>query len=146
MALLGQVYSASLNNPRDKVYSTKESTSKEDDSYLGYSSTTGDFTGDGTTGVAVGMPRGGELRGKVLIYQWNMTSQVNITGEQIGAYFGYSLCVVDVDGDNLDDLIIGAPMFTEPNNEGKYENGRVYIVYQTKSVRLLSIESFRTKS
>lgn len=142
MTLLGQVYSASLNNPRDKVYSTKESTSKEDDSYLGYSSTTGDFTGEGKQGVAVGMPRGGDLRGKVLIYQWNMTSQVNITGEQIGAYFGYSLCIVDVDGDQLDDLIIGAPMFTEPNNEGKFENGRVYIVYQTKSVRVLEFQNY----
>lgn len=76
------------------------------------------------------MPRGGGLLGKVLIFTWNMTNQQNITGEQIGAYFGYSLCVVDVDGDKLDDLIIGAPMHTEPNNEGNYEMGRVYIMYQ----------------
>lgn len=130
----GQGYSFSINNIKEKVYSTKESSSKEDDSYLGYSSIAGDFTGDGIQGVAVGMPRGGGLLGKVLIFSWNMTNQVNITGEQIGAYFGYSLCTVDVDGDKLDDLIIGAPMHTEPNNEGKYETGRVYIVYQNKFV------------
>lgn len=85
-------------------------------------------------GVAIGMPRGGGLLGKVLLYSWNMTNQQNITGEQIGAYFGYSLCVVDVDGDKLDDLIIGAPMYTEPNNELKYEMGRVYIIFQNKYV------------
>lgn len=124
-----------MNNPKDKVWATRESTAAEDDSYLGYSSVTGDFNGDGTQGVAVGMPRGGGLLGKVLIFSWNMTNQLNITGEQIGAYFGYSLAVVDVDGDKLDDLIVGAPMHTEPNNEGKYDMGRVYIIYQDKFVR-----------
>lgn len=130
------MYSYSLNNPKDRVYSTKESSSKEDDSYLGYSSITGDFRGDGSQGVAVGMPRGAGLLGKVLIFTWNLTNIHNITGEQIGAYFGYSLCSVDVDGDKLDDLIVGAPMYTEPNNEGKYETGRVYIVYQSRNVSI----------
>ena len=59
----GQIYSFSLNNPKDKVYKTLEDTKKEDDSYLGYSSTTGDFNGDGTQGVAVGKPRGARLLG-----------------------------------------------------------------------------------
>uniref|UniRef100_A0A182JLT4 Uncharacterized protein n=1 Tax=Anopheles atroparvus TaxID=41427 RepID=A0A182JLT4_ANOAO len=126
----GQIYSFTLNNPKDKVYKTLEDKKDEDDSYLGYSATTGDFDGDGTQGVAVGKPRGAGLLGKVLLYSWNMTNQQNITGEQIGAYFGYSLASVDVDGDRLEDLIIGAPMHTEPNNEGKYETGRVYIMYQ----------------
>lgn len=80
------------------------------------------------------MPRGGGLLGKVILFSWNLTIQHNITGEQLGAYFGYSICVVDVDGDGLDDLIIGAPMYTVPNNEGKYETGRVYIMYQEKFV------------
>lgn len=130
----GQTYSHTLNNTHSKVWSTGESTASEDDSYLGYSSAAGDFNGDGVQGVAIGMPRGGGLLGKVLLYSWNMTNQQNITGEQIGAYFGYSLCVVDVDGDKLDDLIIGAPMYTEPNNELKYEMGRVYIIFQNKYV------------
>lgn len=141
-----------MNDPKEKVYSTQESTLVEDDSYLGYSSVAGDFTGSGVQGVAVGMPRGGGLMGKVrnftkfstetyfcprlqvLIFSWNLTNIQNITGEQIGAYFGYSLCSIDVDGDKLDDLIIGAPMYTEPNNENKYETGRVYIMYQGKYV------------
>lgn len=127
----GQAYSFSLNDPKDRVYSTKESTSKEDDSYLGYSSITGDFNGDGEEGVAVGMPRGAGLLGKVLIFSWDLVNQQNITGEQIGAYFGYSMCVVDVDNDGFQDLIVGAPMHTVENNEGKYEHGQVFILYQT---------------
>ncbi|CRL01777.1 CLUMA_CG014993, isoform A [Clunio marinus] len=144
--ILGQAYSYSLNNPKDKVYSTKESSSDSDDSYLGYSSITGDFSGDGSQGVAVGMPRGASLLGKVLIFSWNLTNQINITGEQIGAYFGYSLCAVDVDGDKLEDIIIGAPMYTEKNNEGKYENGRVYIVYQTRSEKFREVETREGKT
>ena len=38
----------------------------DDDSYLGYSLTTGEFNGDGDNlDVAVGMPRGANLTGKV---------------------------------------------------------------------------------
>ncbi|XP_055684232.1 integrin alpha-PS2 isoform X1 [Lutzomyia longipalpis] len=133
----GQIYSTGISNPGTKVYQTSESTASEDDSYLGYSAVSGDFSGDGVAGVAVGMPRGGGLLGKVLIYSWNLTNQQNITGEQIGAYFGYSLAAVDVDGDKLDDLIIGAPMYTEPNNEGKYEMGRVYVMYHNKKFQEL---------
>lgn len=48
-----------------RVFATKESTAQEDDSYLGYSTISGDFNGDGSQGVAVGMPRGAGLLGKV---------------------------------------------------------------------------------
>lgn len=130
----GQIYSYDAKNPsKYGVFSTGESTAVEDYAYKGYSMTSGDFNGDGVQDVAVGMPRGGGLLGKVLIYNWKMENQKNITGEQIGAYFGYALCSVDVDGDKLDDLIIGAPMHTESNNEGKFEMGRIYIVYQDKT-------------
>lgn len=128
--ILGQEYAYNLNNPKDKVWATRESTASEDDSYLGYSTITGDFNGDGNEEVAVGMPRGGGLLGKVLIFSWNMTLLRNITGEQIGAYFGYSMAVADVDGDKHDDLIISAPMNAEKNNEGKYDVGRVFVIYQ----------------
>nr|CAD7400855.1 unnamed protein product [Timema poppensis] len=115
------------------VIATKERGEQDDDSYMGYSVTVGDFTGDGQGGTAVGMPRGSQLLGKVLLYTWNMTNLYNLTGEQLGAYFGYSLCVVDVDGDQLDDVVVGAPMYTDlSNNEGKYDTGRIYIFYQGK--------------
>lgn len=106
----------------------------DDDSYLGYSSITGDFNGDGTEGVAVGMPRGSDLLGKVMIFTQELELQKNITGEQLGAYFGYSLCAVDVNGDSLVDLVVGAPMYSDLNNDDEYETGRVYIMLQGSSV------------
>jgi len=47
------------------VLSTSEGSAAEDDSYLGYSSAVGDLDDDGRTDVAVGMPRGANLTGKV---------------------------------------------------------------------------------
>lgn len=84
-----------------------------------------------------------------------MTNYQNITGEQLGAYFGYAVATADVDGDSLDDLIIGAPLHTEPNGQKEYEVGRVYVMYQGSSsavsftkfgtfrAKLLTLESYR---
>lgn len=64
-----------------------------------------------------------------------MTNLQNLTGHQLGSYFSYSLAAVDVDGDGLDDVIVGAPLYTDlNNNEGKYETGRVYIYYQEPKI------------
>lgn len=49
----------------------------------------------------------------------------------MGAYFGYAVASGDIDGDGLDDLIVGAPMYTVPDNpEMTIETGRVYVIYQ----------------
>ena len=41
---------------------------------------------------------------------------------QYGSYFGASVCAADLNGDGLDDLLIGAPTFMQ-----KYDEGRVYV-------------------
>lgn len=62
---------------------------------------------------------------------WNLNHVKNISGEQFASYFGYAVCVTDVDGDGADDIIIGAPMFSNyGSNQIDYERGRVYIYYQ----------------
>lgn len=64
MPFSGQLYSQNLNKIPE-VWATKEGSPQDDDSYLGYSVAAGDFDGRGTGGVAVGMPRGASLLGKV---------------------------------------------------------------------------------
>ncbi|XP_008206653.1 integrin alpha-PS2 [Nasonia vitripennis] len=113
------------------LLSTKEGPAWEDNNYLGYSVAVGAFRGDEDSGVAVGVPRGADLHGKVLLFTSTLFNHQNITGEQMGAYFGYALAVNDIDGDDKDDLIVTAPFFTQPELAGiKIETGRIYVFYQ----------------
>lgn len=64
---LGQVYSQAVGS-RPDIRWTREGPSWDDDSYLGYSVAHGEFTGDRESDVAVGMPRGSNLTGKVKVY------------------------------------------------------------------------------
>lgn len=134
---VGQVYSQDIRK-RPSVLFTKEGQPLDDDSYLGYSVTSGNFTGAKEAGIAAGMPRGSRLVGKVLLYTWNLTNYKNISGSQLGAYFGYALAAADINGDGLDDLIVGAPLHTEPNNEKNYELGRIYVFYSVNNILIFS--------
>ena len=61
----------------------------------------------------------------------------NLTGTQIGSYFGHSIAVLDANGDGYDDVAIGAPLFSgfsDGTSGDEYETGRVYVVYQNSAV------------
>ncbi|XP_013145941.1 PREDICTED: integrin alpha-PS2-like [Papilio polytes] len=126
----GQLKVQMINGKRSLI-ATEEASSSYDDSYMGYSVTVGDFAAQGEQAVAVGVPRGADLKGLVVLYTWDLVNIKNITGSQIGAYFGYCLATGDIDGDGTDDVIVGAPMFTKPKSSG-YEHGRIYVIYQGK--------------
>ncbi|XP_066239434.1 integrin alpha-D isoform X3 [Saccopteryx leptura] len=90
------------------------------DSYLGYSTELALWKG--VQSLVLGAPRH-QHTGKVVIFtqksgQWKMKAEV--TGTQIGSYFGASLCSVDVDRDGSSDLVlIGAPHYYEPTHGGR---------------------------
>ncbi|XP_044870417.1 integrin alpha-D-like [Mauremys mutica] len=92
------------------------------DAYLGYSSQV--ITANGQSSYVVGAPRY-QHAGKVFLFsqdtkggEWTPRSEV--LGEQIGSYFGGTLCAVDLDRDgNTDLVLIGAPMYYTPLNGGK---------------------------
>ncbi|XP_074178711.1 integrin alpha-D isoform X3 [Rhinolophus sinicus] len=90
------------------------------DSYLGYSTELALWKG--VQSLVLGAPRH-QHTGKVVIFtqksrQWQPKAEV--TGTQIGSYFGASLCSVDVDRDGSSDLVlIGAPHHYEPTRGGQ---------------------------
>ncbi|XP_075739670.1 integrin alpha-PS2-like [Rhipicephalus microplus] len=137
----GQVFMQDLNNVRTRL-NTSESPSSDDDSFLGYSTAAGKFSGSSDYDVAVGMPRGEKLSGKVALYDSQLRSLLNLTGDQMGAYFGYALATVDLNGDGLDDLVVGAPLYTALDlKDGSYERGRVH-VYLQKTAKNLERATF----
>ncbi|XP_060064928.1 integrin alpha-V-like isoform X2 [Ylistrum balloti] len=127
----GQVHNIYLDRGNAKK-ETVEETQASDDSYRGYSSAVGRFDADDEDDYVVGVPRAEFLLGKVELWTQNMSSIRNISGEQIGAYFGYAVAVEDLDGNKLDDIIVGAPFYSDYSSTKSYDTGRVYIYYQNK--------------
>ncbi|XP_055993651.1 integrin alpha-X-like [Sorex fumeus] len=90
------------------------------DSYLGYSTELALWKG--VQNLVLGAPRY-QHTGKVVIFtqvdrQWRLNKEV--TGTQIGSYFGASLCSVDVNRDGSTDLVlIGAPHYYEQTRGGQ---------------------------
>ncbi|KAK2177777.1 hypothetical protein NP493_580g01067 [Ridgeia piscesae] len=124
----GQVFVQDLNHA-EKHNETMERPPREDNSYLGYSVAPGHFSNNPTQDFAVGMPKGNELMGKVVLYTNNLRNITEVYGEQIGEYFGYSIAASDFNGDGLDDVAVGAPFHSDYTTE-TYESGAVYVHYQ----------------
>lgn len=85
--------------------------------------------------IAIGMPRGEQQRGKVIILDRNLDLITQIKGDVMGSYFGYALTTLDANGDGFNDLVISAPMFGSEElhqTPFDYDYGRVYVFYQIK--------------
>ncbi|XP_067841718.1 integrin alpha-1 [Heptranchias perlo] len=93
--------------------------------YLGYSLSSVSVAGD--VWYVAGQPRYNHT-GQVVIYtsKGKKTSILQtLKGEQIGSYFGSTVCAVDINKDSITDiLLIGAPMYMGTEKE---EQGRVYV-------------------
>ena len=123
--------------------------------YSGYSVGSGFFQAKevGSTSTRsrqyiVGAPRAGTKReGEVYIikkFPLNDNKKQNIkilqtlSGTQLGEYFGASFAAVDIDGDGLDDLVVGSPLSTtdvEVLNgiENKFLNKLNYLIESEKA-------------
>uniref|UniRef100_A0A2I3GSW3 Integrin subunit alpha V n=1 Tax=Nomascus leucogenys TaxID=61853 RepID=A0A2I3GSW3_NOMLE len=110
------VYSIKYNNQ----LATRTAQAIFDDSYLDFVS---------------GVPRAARTLGMVYIYDGkNMSSLYNFTGEQMAAYFGFSVAATDINGDDYADVFIGAPLFMDRGSDGKLQEvGQVSVSLQRAS-------------
>ena len=81
----------------------------------------GDLSGDGDADIVLGAPGasgvfGGTDPGRVSVHSAAFTGVVRngdaeglVTSTQVSDLFGFSVAAADVDGDGLDDLLVGAP-------------------------------------
>jgi hypothetical protein len=62
-----------------------------------------------------------------------------LKGTQMGEYFGGALCVVDLNGDHLDDLVVAAPQFSlqaEKSDLLVGDEGRIYVYINFDNVSI----------
>ncbi|XP_076997265.1 integrin alpha-X isoform X2 [Tamandua tetradactyla] len=108
------------SNMRSTFINMSQENADMQDSYLGYSTELAFWKG--VQSLVLGAPRH-QHTGKAVIFnqasgQWMPKAEV--TGTQIGSYFGASLCSVDVDRDgNTDLVLIGAPHYYEQTRGGQ---------------------------
>ena len=115
---------------------------------FGMAIATGDINGDGFADLIVGAPVGNYADGNyVKIFMGEASSEgsgsmgIDTTADYVlhcdqlfYSGFGYSITCGDVNGDGIDDLIIGVPYYNEGGYDtGIYCSGRVYIYYGSLS-------------
>ncbi len=57
-------------------------------------------------------------------YHYNSYEPLTITGQQLNEQFGSSVAVVDINGDGFEDLVVGAPYYSQA---GKEKRGKVEV-------------------
>ncbi|KAM9347864.1 integrin alpha-4 [Symphorus nematophorus] len=120
------------------VYLDDEAGAVSFGSYLGYSVGAGHFLSPAAVEVVGGAPQYNQ-KGKVFIFtvdnsMLRVVSQVS--GKELGSYFGSSVCAVDLNSDGLSDLLVGAPMATGVARE----EGRVHVYINQGQAKLVEAE------
>lgn len=140
-ALFVQTFDGSfLHRDKTMYYSPHTETLSPVDkySYLGMSVTGGHYFGAAQMAYAAGAPRSNGT-GQVVLFskfgekdKTHMEKVLQLDGEQFASNFGYELATGDVNGDDLPDVLVGAPLWF---STAAAAGGAVY-VYQNEGHRL----------
>ena len=63
----------------------------------------------------------------------NSAIRHSLSSDKFGSYFGSTLTSCDVDGDGVDELLVGAPLWSDRNSD----EGRVFVYGGNSSVSAL---------
>lgn len=117
------------------------------EAFFGYSAAcAGDVDGDGYDDVIIGAYGYGGGTGKVYLFLGGdpltglkSSPAWTATGERTGDYFGWSVASAgDVDGDALDDMIVGAKFYDLSSGKtGITSSGKVYVFFGKSNVNLI---------
>ncbi|KAK7874238.1 hypothetical protein R5R35_006277 [Gryllus longicercus] len=113
---------------------------------FGYQVSSGHFFSHDDVWYVAGAPRDLTMKGYVIIYKFpkhesKIEKLLKVTGKTTGEYFGSSIAVADITNDGLDDLIVGAPFFSQNGDEG-----RIYILEFHKDKKLKKMEHIEGKA
>ncbi|XP_073433590.1 integrin alpha-4 [Dendrobates tinctorius] len=128
------VYNTSVNIPY--FYNNINNTVKYG-SYLGYSVGVGHFRSANSNDVIGGAPQQEQI-GKVYIFAFERNQFIlfyEAEGKKLGSYFGACVCAVDLNGDGLSDLLVGAPMESMVREEG-----RVYVYMNNGGAQMSELD------
>lgn len=109
-----------------------------ENSWMGWSVTTGDMNGDGQADLAAGAPgvpatSGGEARGQVAVWDGldlGGGTRARVKGSREGDAFGRAVLIADTNGDGLGELLVGAPHRDPTGDAGDaHEAGTLYFFF-----------------
>ena len=113
-------------------------TPEESNEWFGWSLATGDFDGDGALDLAVGSPGTDDATGRVRIWSGvrlasstPLDADIIINGISPGDGFGRTVHAADVNGDGVDDLLVGAPFLNPTGSTDAFDAGRVALFFGT---------------
>ncbi|GLV40522.1 scab [Carabus blaptoides fortunei] len=93
--------------------------------YFGYSLSSGYFNSRRELLYVAGAPRSSMYRGQIVIFNFRKRTDSKLSmkytrsGLMVGEYFGASVAVANINGDEFDDIIVGAPHYSSKCDEGR---------------------------
>ncbi|XP_071451532.1 integrin alpha-PS4-like [Hetaerina americana] len=122
--------------------------------YFGYQVSSGYFFDENELWYATSAPRAANILGKVIFYKKSLDNihrhimvdtNHHVMGIQCGEYFGASIAAGDINNDDYEDLIVGAPLYTiegipRADMDFGYEEGRISIFFGSKTKKMKEVQ------